>query len=107
MYKLAKNSKLTLITLRGHYLTKKILPKTSKQTMVFLRAPKHFNIGKHKVHSFVNYKKILYPVQYNIPTTQFIENKLIFLKLFNMFHNYNLLYSLTGVKLKVTQTIKW
>jgi hypothetical protein len=24
-----------------------------------------------------------------------------------MFHNYNLLYSLTGVKLKVTQTIKW
>lgn len=107
MYKIKKTSLLTLITLRGHYLTKKIFPKISKQTMVFLRAPKHFNIGKHKVHSFVNFKKITYPVNYNIPTQQLIDNRLAFFKIFNLFHKYNLLYSLTGVRLKVTQTIKW
>lgn len=105
MYKIKKNSQLTLITLRGHYLTKKIIPKISKQTMVFLRSPKHFNIGKHKVHSFLNFKKILYPVNYQVPTYHFIQNKITFFKLFNMFHKYNLLYSLTGIKLKITQNI--
>lgn len=87
-------------------MTKKIFPKISKQTMVFLRSPKHFNIGKHKVHSFLNFKKIVYPVTYSIPTQQLIDNKLAFFKMFNLFHKYNLLYSLTGVKLNVTQTIK-
>ena len=107
MYKIKKNSLLSLITLRGHYLTKKIVPKTSKQTLVFLRAPKHFNIGKHKVHSFLNFKKILYQVNYKVPSLHFVQNKLTFFKLFNSFHKYNLLYSLASVKLNITQTIHW
>lgn len=106
MYKIKKNSELTSITLRGHYLTKKIIHKISKQTMVYLRSPKHFNIGKHKVHSFLNFKKIIYSVKYKIPTFHFIQNKITFFKLFNTFHKYNLLYSLTAVKLKITQTIR-
>lgn len=107
MYKIKKNSLLTTITLRGHYLTKKITPKTSKQTMVFLRSPKHFNIGKHKVHSFLNFKKITYNVFYNIPSFYFIANKLAFFKIFNSFHKYNLLYSLTSIKFKTNQKIHW
>jgi len=106
LYKLKKNSQLTLISLRGHYLTKKIIPKISKQTMVFLRSPKHFNIGKHKVHSFLNFKKINYAVMYKVPTQDFVQNKITFFKIFNTFHKYNLLYSLTVVKLRITQTIK-
>lgn len=106
MYKIKKISYLNTIALRGHYLTKKILPKTSKQTMIFLRSPKHFNIGKHKVHSFLNFKKIIYNILYKIPTSSFINNKLAFFKIFNSFHKFHLLYSLTSIKFRVNQTIR-
>ena len=78
MYKLNKNTNMTKLILRGNYLTKKFFKKNSKQTLIFLRAPKHFNIGKHKVSSFVNFKSYLYNVNYSLFISQFLLNKNFF-----------------------------
>ena len=92
--------------LRGNYLTKKILKKNTKQTLIFLRAPKHFNIGKHKVSSFVNYKSYSYILKYNIPTIEFLNNKLLFYKIYNIFHKFHLLYILNSIKITTSLKIK-
>ena len=106
MYKINKTSILKQITLRGNYLTKKILKKNTKQTLIFLRAPKHFNIGKHKVSSFVNFYKYLYTFNYQIPTIYLTKNNLFFLKFFKIFDKLHLLYIINSIKVKVQYKIK-
>lgn len=107
MYKINKLSNLNFILLRGNYLTKKVYKKLSKQTLIFLRAPKHFNIGKHKVSSFVNYKKHIYRFSYVFPTNDFIKNKYFFYKIFSLFHKINLTYSITSIKINTKVKIQW
>lgn len=97
---------LTLLTLRGNFLTKKFFKKNSKQTLIFLRAPKHFNIGKHKVSSFNNFYGYNYKFNYKIPTEQFLNNKLLFLNLFPLFHKIHFLYCLTSIKILTKIKIK-
>lgn len=107
MYKINKTASLTYIMLRGNYLTKKVFKKISKQTLIFLRAPKHFNIGKHKVSSFVNFKSHLYKVNLTLPTINFIKNKFLFYYLFSTFHKININYSITSIKLNIKTKIKF
>lgn len=107
MYKINKTSSLTYIMLRGNYLTKKVFKKISKQTLIFLRAPKHFNIGKHKVSSFLNFKTHLYKVNFKLPTTSFIKNKFLFYYLFSTFHKININYAITSIKLNIKTKIKF
>lgn len=107
MYKINKTSILNKLVLRGNYLTKKIFKKNSKQTLIFLRAPKHFNIGKHKVSSFVNYHKYEYNFDYQLPTEQILNNKTFFLKLFGLFHKMHFLYIVNSVRLTTKVKIKW
>lgn len=107
MYKINKNITLEKFSLRGNYLTKKIFKKNSKQTLIFLRAPKHFNIGKHKVSSFVNFKKYNYYLNYKIPTNEFFKNKLFFYKIYNIFHKFHFLYILNSIKITTSLKIKW
>lgn len=107
MYKLNKTSILTKYILRGNYLTKKIFKKNSKQTLIFLRAPKHFNIGKHKVSSFVNYHKYEYNFDYKLPTEHFLENKIFFLKLFSLFHKMHFLFIMNSLRITTKVKIKW
>lgn len=106
LYKINKTSILTNLTLRGNFLTKKFFKKNSKQTLIFLRAPKHFNIGKHKVSSFKNFYKYNYSFNYKIPTEQFLNNKLLFLKFFSLFHKIHLLYTLNSIKVSTKLKIK-
>lgn len=106
MYKLNKISILQKFVLRGNYLTKKMFKKNSKQTLIFLRAPKHFNIGKHKISSFVNYHKHEYFFNYLLPTKQYLNNKSFFLKLFTLFHKINFLYIVNSVKITSKVKIK-
>ena len=106
MYKINKTSTLNVITLRGNYLTKKVFKKISKQTLIFLRAPKHFNIGKHKVSSFVNYKKHSYLLNFKIPTNEFLKNKFLFYYLFSTFHKINIHYILNSIKISIKTKIK-
>ena len=106
MYKLNKNSRLTNITLRGNYLTKKILKKNNKQTLIFLRAPKHFNIGKHKISSFVNFYKYSYDLKFKLSTKQFLINKNFFFNFFTVFHKIHFLYIINSIRIKATVQIK-
>lgn len=106
LYKINKTSLLTNFTLRGNFLTKKIFKKNSKQTLIFLRAPKHFNIGKHKVSSFVNFYKYDYKFCYKIPTEQFLNNKALFLKFFPLFHKLHFLYVINSIKICTKLKIK-
>lgn len=107
MYKLNKNSNLINLTLRGNYLTKKILKKNSKQTLIFLRAPKHFNIGKHKISSFSNFYKYSYNLNFKLATQQFLVNKNFFFNFFTLFHKVHILYIINSVKIKTKIKIKW
>jgi hypothetical protein len=107
LYKLNKNTNLTNVILRGNYLTKKVLKNNHKQTLIFLRAPKHFNIGKHKVSSFVNFYKYSYNLKVKLSTKQFLINKNFFFNFFNIFHKIHFLYIINSVKIKTTIKIKW
>lgn len=107
MYKLNKISNLKIFTLRGNYLTKKILKNNSKQTLIFLRSPKHFNIGKHKVSSFVNFYKHNYSLNFKIPTQQYLKNKLLFFKIFSLFHKITPVYIINSIKINTIIKIKW
>ena len=98
---------MTKLILRGNYLTKKFFKKNSKQTLIFLRAPKHFNIGKHKVSSFVNFKSYLYNVNYSLFISQFLLNKNFFFSILTIFHKLNVLYVTNSIKVKTKIKIKW
>ena len=54
LYLINKGGTLKNLCLRGVYLSKKFSKTQNKQTLVYLRAPKHFNIGKQEVLSFRN-----------------------------------------------------
>jgi hypothetical protein len=97
---------MTKLILRGNYLTKKFFKKNSKQTLIFLRAPKHFNIGKHKVSSFVNFKSYLYNVNYSLFISQFLLNKNFFFSILTLFHKLNILYVINSIKVKTKIKIK-
>jgi hypothetical protein len=106
LYKINKTSILSKFILRGNYLTKKVLKKTSKQTLIFLRAPKHFNIGKRKVSSFVNYKKFIYNFNFKLPTSQYTKNGGTFFRFFSLFHKLNFLYIVNSVRITTKVKIK-
>lgn len=107
MYKINKIISIKKFSLKGNYLTKKIFKKNTKQTLIFLRSPKHFNIGKHKISSFVNYKNYEYLLNFNIPTIEFFKNKLLFYKIYNIFHKFHFLYILNSIKITTSLKIKW
>lgn len=98
---------LKKLVLRGNYLTKKLFKKNSKQTLIFLRAPKHFNIGKHKISSFVNFYKYVYNCNYNIPSNQILTNSVFVFSLFHLFHKLHFLYVINSIRLTTTVKIKW
>lgn len=105
MYKINNKFNLKKIIIRGINLSKKQNIKLQKQTMVFLRAPKHFNIGKHKILSFKN-KKI---IQYNINI--FFYYKMFYSSIFyfafiNYYRQYNLNLLINSINVEVKLKIK-
>lgn len=106
MYKINKKSILTKLILRGNYLTKKFFKKNSKQTLIFLRAPKHFNIGKHKISSFVNSHNYEYNFNYSIPTFGSLTNKLFFFKIFSLFHKLHFLFIINSIRITTKVKIR-
>ena len=51
MYLINKYGSLQNIVLKHVIQTKHTSLRKRKQSVVFVRAPKHFNIGKHKIHA--------------------------------------------------------
>lgn len=107
MYLVSNNSSLECIVLRGYFVSKKNLKKNNYQCLVYLRSPKHFNIGKQKVFSFNSkfcYKfKIKKKIHYNKTITNPEFNYPIFLKNFKS----NINFKHTSTKISVISFIKW
>ena len=106
MYLLNKAGILNEYTIRGIYLTKKKTKKWKKQTLVYLRSPKHFNIGKHKILSFNTNAKYKYILNMNINYLSFIKNK-NFINLYSIFHKINILYRINSIKTKIKTKVYW
>lgn len=106
MYLLNKTGILNEYTIRGIYLTKKKTKKWKKQTLIYLRSPKHFNIGKHKILSFNTNIKYKYTLNMNINYLSFIK-KNNFLCLYSIFHRINILYRINSIKTKIKTKICW
>jgi hypothetical protein len=113
MLQINKSSKLLKATyklqilFRLNHLNKKYLLKKKLSSSVFLRSPKHFNIGKQKIKSinyifinlgFVTKKKIHSKIMYQ-------ETKYLF-KLFDKFTETNTYIKTESIKLSIKTTFK-
>lgn len=107
MYKINKKCLITTIYLKFlKLLKKKSQTKNVKQTLIFLRSPKHFNIGKRKIYSF----KYLYvkKLQCNLPllTNQIMSTNNYFFKIKNQMQ-YTINDSYVGERITFKVKIKW
>ena len=105
MYSLKNNSELKIITIRGYNLTKKLNKKQSRGSLVFLRPPKHFNIGKRKIHSFRNYQKFFYYIKLSLPTSFILKNPYRVFYILKEIHKFHLLYNISSIKISLKTKI--
>jgi hypothetical protein len=93
--------------LRGYNLTKKLNKHQKKGTLVFLRPPKHFNIGKRKVHSFRNYQTFSHKLNLKAPFSLALKSPYRFFAILIEKHQFNLLYSISSIKITFKAKIKF
>jgi len=105
MYLLNKTAILTNYNIRGVYLTKNKI-KWKKQILIYLRSPKHFNIGKHKILSFKTIKTYYYLLNYSINYKFFYKKNNLY-KIYNIFHKLNILYRINSVRITIKTKILW
>lgn len=106
MYLLNKQGTLCSICIRGLFLSKKFSTKNKKQNLIFLRSPKHFNVGKQKIISFNNKKNYLLNVHYHYLTKNIIKN---YNNIFNFLVNnfkLNLLFRINSINISYKCKIK-
>jgi hypothetical protein len=107
LYFIKNSSILDNIYLRGYNLTKKLNKNQKKGSLVFLRAPKHFNIGKRKIYSFKNYSSFLYKLKIKFPLKSFLNNPSTFIFMLSEFHKFHLLYKLSSIKVTLKIKLKF
>ena len=91
MYKLSNLSIIQSLTSRGVFLSKKFNKKNHKNTLVYLRSPKHFNIGKHKIFSYKNKFMDLLDLNHKVTTKTLIKYEQYFFKLmYKLKHTHSL-----------------
>lgn len=104
MYLYSKKSVLLNLVFRGVILSK--TKKNKKQTLIFLRSPKHFNVGKRKVISFNN--KAVYTYNIKLPIfTNNLKNNTFFLILMGSVVSYNTLFRINSLKITTISSISW
>jgi hypothetical protein len=99
LYKIHKNITVDQIFVRGYNLTKKLNKRQTMHSLVFLRPPKHFNIGKHKVLSFKNKKTHRYVVNLNIPFISIVKYPLFLYNMVLHFHKFHILHTIVSIKI--------
>lgn len=107
MYKINKKILLNYFNIRGLFFSKKLTQRHKKHTVVYLRSPKHFNIGKHKVFSFNNTNKILINLKLTLPIVILLKNSLFFFTILEKFLNYKLLFRFNSIRVNTKITIKF
>ena len=108
MYKVKNYCWLKNINLRGYFFTKKIKNKSKKHCLVFLRAPKHFNAGLHKVFFLKNYKKQIFYLKNFLINFKYFSRYLKFIFFYiNFLYKISLSYNITSLSLNIQVKIKW
>ena len=102
-----KKSKLINLVFRGIILSKPKNKKNKKQTLIFLRSPKHFNVGKRKVISFNNKIAYSYAVSLAILTNSLRYGNIFFLVLLSSVMRHNGLFRVNSLKITTKTTISW
>lgn len=110
MYKLNKSTTICNYVTRGIFTSNKAnmaAKKNKKQTVIFLRSPKHFNIGKHKIFFFNNFYKIKVIENRPLPIRPLISNKCYIFNLFIRKFNFSFFYKFTSIRVKTKTKIKF
>ena len=107
MYKINTNSRLKIFAIRGTFLSKKFKKTNKKSTLVYLRSPKHFNIGKHKVFSFKNNFSTILKFNLNIAYKIIIKYPLYFYKYIPLIVDVNTLKRINSIRITINSKIKW
>ena len=108
MYKIFKKAAIGSFFVRGYYLTKRYGKKSRKNTLIFLRSPKHFNAGKHKVFFLNNYA--VYKVNTRsifVDLSSIEKYEKYFFDVSTTLRNYNVLYNVTSLRLRAKLKILW
>ena len=106
MYRINNSSKLESITIRYNLLSKKYFKKSKKSTLVYLRSPKHFNIGKHKVFSFKNFFALKLFLNYKVYLQVLLKYPMFLIRLLPKFTEINMLRKVNSLRVKAKVNIK-
>lgn len=107
MYLINRGGTLTSLSLRGVYLSKKFSKKYSKQTLIYLRAPKHFNIGKQKVLSFRTKFTHTYTSNWAASTVILLKYPQFFFKVTSNVFKFHHLKQINSVRVCLKLKLKW
>ena len=106
MYKINVESIIKKLVNRGIYLSKKFNKKTHKSTLIYLRSPKHFNIGKHKIFSFKNKYLNQLDLNHKIFTKTIIKYEQYYFKLIYKFQHTHSLKRINSLRITLKTKIK-
>ena len=107
MYQISNKAIINKLSSRGIFLSKKFNKKNSKSTLVYLRSPKHFNIGKHKIFSFKNKFINNLIFNHNLPSKIIIFYEQYFFKLIFKFIDIHSLKRINSVRVNIKVKVKW
>lgn len=107
MYLLGNRCEITGISVRGIFLSKNFLKKNKTQTLVYLKSPKHFNVGKQKVLSFNNEFRYQYLLKLKTLLFLFLKNQHYFFKLITTFFKFHIPFRINSLKIITKTKIKW
>ena len=80
--------------------------KNSKSTLVYLRSPKHFNIGKHKIFSFKNKFNHKILLNHSLATKIIIFYEQYFFKLIFKLEDTHSLKRINSIRINIKVKIK-
>jgi hypothetical protein len=106
LYKINFSGTLKTLVIRGTFLSKKFLKTNKKSTLVYLRSPKHFNIGKHKVFSFKNSFSTLLSLNLKIANKALVNYPLFFFKFVPAIVDVNTLKRINSVRISVATKVR-
>jgi len=107
LYQINNKSIIVSLISRGIFLSKKFNKKNHKSSLVYLRSPKHFNIGKHKIFSFKNKFINSLNLNYNIPTKILIFYEQYFFKLIFKLTDNHTLKRINSIRINTVTQVKW
>jgi hypothetical protein len=107
LYKLNKFVIFKNICIRSNYLSRKFFKKNCKSTLVYLRSPKHFNIGKFKIFSFNNIQNEKIELNSYLSYKLFIKYPIYFFKVVLNTTAVHTLRRINSLRVRVITKIKW